>query len=199
MKIPCDVANRPATHKSVDTRRSRLRAIHAGDPMLILAGCLLAALVFALQLSAPAQQGTPLGFMQRYGNFSIVWPAQPRLVENPVTSTTSAAVYAVTLQPFTYTFSFLQFSSPQEMVTPQDFARNQTSNPPGETILSIGATKLAGYPADVVLYRIGQVTHMAWSVQPTRQVDYVITAAGPDSPAFRQRAQQFASSFSAAR
>ncbi len=199
MTIPCGMANRSAIHRSVGTRLSRLRAIHAGNPMPILAGCLLAALAFAVQLSAPAQQGTPLGFTQRYGGFSITWPAQPRLVENPVTSTTSAAVYAVILQPFTYTFSFLQFSSPQEMVTPQDFARNQTSNPPGETILSFGATKLAGYPADVVIYRIGRVTHMAWSVQPTRQVDYVITAAGPDSPAFRQRAQQFASSFSAAR
>jgi hypothetical protein len=170
-----------------------------GTGLSILAGCLLVALAFVLQLSAPAQQGVPLGFTQRYGSFSIVWPAQPRLVENPVTSTTSAAVYAVTVSAFTYTFSFLQFSSPQEMVSPQDFARNQTSNPPGETILSIGATKLAGYSADEVIYRIGQVTHMAWSVQPTRQVDYVITAAGPDSPAFRQRAQQFASSFSVAR
>jgi hypothetical protein len=134
---------------------------------------------------------------QRYGNFSIVWPAQPRLVENPVTSTTSAAVYAVTLTPFTYTFSFLQFSSPQDLVSQQDFARNQSGAQ--ATILTIGTTKLAGYAADEVIYRIGQVTYLAWSVQPTRQVDYVITAAGPDSPAFRQRAAQFASSFRVAR
>jgi len=84
-------------------------------------------------------------------------------------------------------------------VTPQDFARNQTSSPPGAVILSVGTAKLAGYPADEVICRIGQTTYLAWSVQPARQIDYVITAAGPDSPAFRQRAQQFANSFSAAR
>lgn len=221
MTILRGMVNRPATHRSVGTRFPRRRAIHAKHPgathpgtkhpSSMLAACLLTALIIALEPSAPAQQtvpsvvqgtpvqGTPSGVMQRYGSFSIVWPAQPRLVENPVTSTTSAAVYAVTQPPFTFTLSFLQFSSPQEMVSPQDFARNQTSNPPGETILSVSTAKLAGYPADEVIYRIGQVTYLAWSVQPTRQVDYVITAAGPDSPAFRQRAQQFASSFSAAR
>jgi hypothetical protein len=170
----------------------------------MLAACLLAALVFALQPCAPAQQtgspiqqGTPIGVTQRYGSFSIVWPAQPRLVENPVTSTTSAAIYAVQLPPLTFTLSFLQFSSPQELVSPQDFAHNQSGAQ--ATILSVSATKLAGYSADEVIYRIGQTTYLAWSIQPTRQVNYVITAAGPDSPAFRQRAQQFASSFSVAR
>lgn len=198
MRVHCGRFNHSAIHRSVGTRLSWSRAVHAVGPMSILAGCFLATLVITLQLSASAQPGTPLGFTQRYGNFSITWPAQPQLMDNPVTSTTSAAIYAVTVSPFTYTFSILQFSSPQNMVSPQDFARNQTSNPPGETILSISTTKLAGYAADEVIYRIGQVTHMAWSVQPTRQVDYVITAAGPDSTAFRQRAQQFASSFSAA-
>ncbi len=179
----------------------------AKHPRSMRPACLLAALALSLQPCAPAQQaiqfpaqqGAPSGVMLRYGSFSIVWPAQPRLVENPATSTTSAAVYAVTLTPFTYTFSFLQFSSPQELVSPQDFARNQTSSPPGAKILGISTTKLAGYPADEVIYRIGQVTYLAWSVQPTRQVDYVITAAGPDSPAFRRRAMQFANSFSVAR
>ena len=184
----------------VSSELAKVRAILGKRSGSTLSARFLAALVFAPLPCASAQQpiqGTPSGVTQRYGSFSIVWPAQPRLVENPVTSTTSAAVYAVTLPPFTYTFSFLQFSSPQEMVTPQDFARNQSGA--GATILSISTAKLAGYSADEVIYRIGQTTYMAWSVQPTRQVDYVITAAGIDSPAFSQRAQQFASSFSAVR
>jgi hypothetical protein len=157
--------------------------------------CLVAALVLSLAPCAAAQLATSSGVTQRYGNFSIVWPAQPRLVQQQTVSGGTAAIYAVIGSPYTYTFSFLQFSSPQETVTPQDFARNQTSNPPGETILSVSATKLAGYPADEVIYRIGQETHMAWSVQPTPEVNYVITAAGADSAAFRQRARQFAASF----
>jgi hypothetical protein len=164
---------------------------------LLLRGCLPAALMLSLLPCVSAQQqGTASGVRLRYGNFSIVWPGQPRLVENPVTSTTNAAVYAFQQPPLTFTCSFLQFSSPQETVTPQDFARNQSGAQ--ATILSIGTAKLAGYPADEVIYRIGQTTFLAWSVQPTRQTNYVITAAGPDSAAFRQRAQQFANSFSAA-
>jgi hypothetical protein len=208
MSIPCAMVNRPAAPGSAGSLLLKSRAVHGECRCVkharsILTACLLAAFVFALPRCAPAQQpihqqAAPAGVAQRYGNFSIVWPASPRLVENPVTSTTSAAVYAVTLTPYTYTFSFLQFSSPQEMVSPKDFARNQTSSPPGATILNISTTKLAGYPADEVIYRIGQVTYLAWSVQPTRQVDYVITSAGPDSPAFRQRAVQFASTFARA-
>lgn len=163
-----------------------------------LAACLAAALVCVLAPWAPAQVAAQSGVKQSYGNFSIVWPAQPRLLQQQAVSGGVAAIYALTQPPCDYTFSFLQFSSPQEMVSPQDFARNQTSNPPGETILSVITSKLAGYPADEVIYRIGQVTHLAWSVQPTPEVNYVITAAGPDSAAFRQRAQQFAASFSRA-
>ncbi len=169
----------------------------SGNRGFTLRACLLTALVFAPLLCMSAQQqGAPSGVRERYGNFSIVWPAQPRLLENPANSTESAAVYVVQMPPLTFTLSFLQFSSPQETVTPQDFARNQSGAQ--ATVISIGNARLAGYPADEVIYRIGQVTYLAWSVQPTQQTDYVITAAGPDSPAFRQSAQQFANSFSAA-
>jgi len=133
MRVPCGLVNRPATHRSAGTRLSRRRAIQAKHPISVpgakhpgakhatsaLAVCFIAAFVFALEPCAPAQQGpvpiqqgSPSGIVARYGNFSIVWPAQPRLVENPVTSTTSAAVYAVQLPPLTFTLSFLQFSSP---------------------------------------------------------------------------------------
>jgi hypothetical protein len=198
MTVPCRLIGRRTSCRSAGTRIAKGRPIGLDGRTSILAWCLLGALVLALEPCAFAQQGASSGVRLRYGNFSIVWPAQPRLVENPSNSTENAAVYAVTLTPVSFTLSFLQFSSPQEMVSPQDFARNQTSSPPGAAILSIATAKLAGYPADEVIYRIGQVTYLAWSVQPTPQVNYVITAAGPDSPAFRQRAQQFASSFSAA-
>jgi hypothetical protein len=201
--INLGMINRPTIHRNVVTRLSRDRAVGANDRSSndrgsALAWCLLTALVFGLPPCAQAQPGVQSGVKQRYGNFSVVWPAQPQLVQHQATSTLSYAIYAVTLTPVTFTFSFLQFSSPQELVSPQDFAHNQTSSPPGATILSIGTAKLAGYTADQVIYRIGQTTYLAWSVQPTRQVNYVISVAGLDSPAFRQRAQQFAGSFSAA-
>jgi hypothetical protein len=191
--------NRPTIHRSVVTRLSRERAIGSYSLASKLAWCLLTTLVFALQPCGLAQQGSQSEVRLRYGNFSIVWPAQPQLVKQQSAGTMAYAIYSVKQATVTFTFSFLQFSSPQELVSPQDFARNQTSSPPGAVILGSGATKLAGYTADQVIYRIGQTTYLAWSVQPTPEVNYVISVSGLDSPAFRQRAEQFAASFSAVR
>jgi len=172
--------------------------------------CLLAGLVFAAAVAlapfAPARAQVKGSLSpspspataQRYGNFTIAWPASPELVQQQSTSTQSFAIYKATAGQIIYIMSFLQFSSPQEQVTAQDFARDQTSSPPGAVILSSGYTKLAGYTADEVIYRINTTTYLAWSVQPTPEVDYVIQVSGLDGTALREGAQKFSASFKAA-
>jgi len=167
---------------------------------------LSAALVFACALApcAPARaqiQGTlspSSGAAQRYGNFSVTWPAAPQLMQHQASSTQSYDIYKATAGQIIYILSYLQFSSPQEQVTAQDFARDQTSGSADAVILSSSYTKLAGYTADEVIYRIGTTTYLAWSVQPTPQVDYVIVVSGLDGTALREAAQQFSASFKAA-
>lgn len=174
---------------------------------------LLAALVFAPALAlapsapahaqikgslSPSSPSSSPAASQRYGNFTVTWPAAPALVQHQATSTQSYDIYKATAGQIIYIMSFLQFSSPQEQVTAQDFARNQTSSSADAVILSSSYAKLAGYTADQVIYRIGVTTYLAWSVQPTPQVDYVIVVSGIDGEALREGAQKFSASFKAA-
>jgi len=101
----CDTrVNRTAARRVVSTMFSKQHGVESSLRKATMPCGLLGALVLALLPCAIAQQwgqeqkqvqtqpGAQAGVTQRYGNFSIVWPAQPRLVENPANSTESAAV-----------------------------------------------------------------------------------------------------------
>jgi hypothetical protein len=159
--------------------------------LLIGAVCMAASLAIAAQTPGVRTGGIRL----RYGPFSVVWPAQPQLARQPPAQGAVLSTYFVTLAPITFTLNYVRFPSPQMMVGPADFARNMTSSHPDAQILSTATGRLAGFAAVRAIYRIGQATTVAYSIQPTPTLNYVLTVAGPDSMELRARAQQFAHSF----
>ena len=154
--------------------------------------CMGIAAIAYLQLLPAAGQQTPSRL--RLGSFSVVMPVPARVVNTQNGNGSVATVYAAVVSPVTFFLSFIRFSSPQQTVTPQQFAHNVTANAKAQ-ILGVWRVELAGYPADKVLYRIGQMTVMAWSVQPSAYLNYILSVNGPDSPEFRSRAEQYACSF----
>jgi hypothetical protein len=139
---------------------------------------------------ASAQEPTRL----RLGSFSILTPAPARVVNTQNPAGEAATVYEAEAPPVKFFITFVRFSFPQQMVTPEQFAHNMTANAQAQ-ILGIWRDRLAGYPADKVLYRIGEMTVMAWSVQPDPKLNYILSVNGPDSPRYRNSAIQYAASF----
>jgi hypothetical protein len=131
-----------------------------------------------------------------YGPFSVVWPAQPQLAnETPPQGGARASTYYVTLAPITFTLSYMRFTSPQMLVGQRDFARNMTSENPGAQILSTSAGQLKGFAVMKAVYRLGQKIVIAYSIQPTRTLNYVFTIGGPDGQELQARAWAFLNSF----
>jgi hypothetical protein len=152
----------------------------------------LAAMAFGQAGQGPAN-GAPARL--RVGGFSIIMPGPARVVSHQNRNGAEATIYSVTVAQVTFIMNYLRFSSPQEAVIPAEFARNMTSSDAQAKIVGFGRDQVGGYSADKVLYRIGQTTYMAWSVQPRPELNYIFSASGPDSPQFRSRAKQFALSF----
>jgi hypothetical protein len=128
----------------------------------------------------------------RYGSFSVLWPAQPFVAKQQRTAFANFTVYAVTLAPLTWTLGVTQYASPQVPPSPQQFAQNIAG---GRQILGMWRGRLGGYPASKILYRIGRMACLDWDVWPRSDLDYILSARGPDGPQFRRRAAQFAHSF----
>lgn len=151
------------------------------------------AVVAYCQSPHPSPNGAPVRL--RYGNASVLWPAQPHIVMHQRTNFAETTVYGVTVTPVTFCLSLLRFASPQLLVSPVDFAHNMTAQVAQAQILGIWRGQLDGYPAGKALYRRPQLTSMAWNVQPRPEFDYILTVGGPDSAQFRSNAEQFARSF----
>lgn len=131
----------------------------------------------------------------RYGSFSVLWPAQPFVASHQRTAFAESTVYAVKLARFTLTLGVINFASPQLPVSPAQFAHTMTAQNSQAQPLGVWRDRLSGYPASMVLYRIGRMTCLDWDVWPRSDLDYVLSARGPDSLQFRRWAEQFAHSF----
>jgi hypothetical protein len=164
------------------------------DMKRMLLNALIAAAVIAVAPTAiqSAESGTRLS----YGPFSIVWPAAPRLAyQAPGQGGARFSTYAVTVSSLTFTLSYVQFPSPQMRVGAADFVRNMTTGHTNALVLATSSGKVRGSAAVSAIYRIGDTTTVAYSLQPTPFLNYVFTVAGPDNPELRARAQEFSESF----
>jgi len=146
---------------------------------LVALGCVLAAV----------GQG-PTRF--RLGSFSLLMPGPARLINTQNTGNSIATVYESDSPVAKFFVTLVRFNSYQQSVTPEQFAHNMTVGAAGAQVLGLWTDRLAGYPADKVLYRIGNMTVLAWSVQPDRKLNYILSVNGLDSPQFRNRAEQYA-------
>src|SRR5215469_16383489 len=69
------------------------------------------------------------------GSFSVVMPAQARVVSHQGGNGTDAIVYAASTPPVTFFLTLVRFNSAQMAVTPEQFAHNSTANAPQAQIL----------------------------------------------------------------
>ena len=128
-------------------------------------GLLSVAIIGVASPSLPARDS---GTRITYGPYSIEWPAKPSLAyQSPGQGGAAFETLALTLAPITFTFSYLRFQSPQMTVGARDFARNMTNGHADAQILDASNGQLKGSSVANAVYRIGDTTTIAYSVQPT--------------------------------